>query len=384
MTSPDGITWTLRPAAADLAWRSVCWSPKRRVFAAVASSGTGNRVMTSPDGMAWTLRQTPVDNNWRSVCWSPELDLFFAVSETGTGNRAMTSPDGVAWTVLPTPANNNWTSVCWSPERMTFVAVSNSGTGNRAFSALGVPYSTGFHQIVGTERALHIGGHIMESGSRVSAVHAAAWRVIDGVSTPYAASRHSILYPKRHRLYARDVATGEERDLGIAEENPDAPGTFTLADVPLPDGVYEVEVRSDDAYWREARSRNVSTFRLRSGEEPTPELPAVVNLRSDMASDWRRVLTWSMAGDADDTAFAFGVWFGDESPVDISGPPTASLPRSRGLDHYQHYVRQTAPRWVAVAAFAGDHRGQPAEAFLEWDNARPDAPERQWAEERIR
>jgi len=39
---------------------------------------------------------------------------------------------------------------------------------------------------------------------------------------------------------------------------------------------------------------------------------------------------------------------------------------------------------VAIAAFTGDHRGQPAEAFLPWDDARPDAPERQWATERIR
>jgi len=73
--------------------------------------------------------------------------------------------------------------------------------------------------------------------------------------------------------------------------------------------------------------------------------------------------------------------FGDESPVDISGPPTVILPRARGLDHYQHYYfRQTAPRWVAVAAYFGDHRGQPAEAFLPWDAGEPDAPARQWAE----
>ena len=86
----------------------------------------------------------------------------------------------------------------------------------------------------------------------------------------------------------------------------------------------------------------------------------------------------------DPEPFAFGVWFGDESPVDISGPPAAILPRTRGLDHYQHYFRQTAPRWVAVAAFAGDHRSQPTELSLEWSDARLGTPERQWATERIR
>jgi len=87
-----------------------------------------------------------------------------------------------------------------------------------------------------------------------------------------------------------------------------------------------------------------------------------------------------VAGDPGDEAFAFGVWFGDESPVNISGPPSAIMPRSRGLDHYEHYFRQNAPRWVAVAAFDGDHRGQPAEVFLSWDAGAPEAPARQWAE----
>jgi len=249
--------------------------------------------------------------------------------------------------------------------------------GNRAFSAFSAPSLFGLHHIAGTERASHAGSHRLEVGG-ATAVHAAHWRAIDGVSTCYAAFRHSILYPKRHCLFARDVASGEERDLGVAEEV--TPGTFTLADVPLPDGVYEVEARSDDAYWRDARSRNVTTFRLRSGEEPAPELPSVVNLTAGMTSDWWRVLSWSMAGDQGDEAFAFGVWFADVSPVDISGPPTTPLPRTRGLDHYEHYFRQTAPRWVAVAAFEGDARGQPAEVFLPWDTGAPDAPERQWAE----
>jgi len=223
--------------------------------------------------MTWTLRQTPADHNWRAVCWSPEQGMFLAVAESGTGTRAMTSLDGIHWMLSPTPADNNWTSVCWSPELSLFAAVATTGSGNRAFSATIAPSVFGLHHIVGTERASHADGHRLEIGHGAS-VHAARWRVIDGVSTCYAASRHSILYPKRHRLFARDVATGEERDLGVAEES--APGTFTLADVPLPDGVYEVEARSDGAYWRDARSRNVSTFRLRSGEEPAPELPAVV------------------------------------------------------------------------------------------------------------
>jgi hypothetical protein len=52
MTSPDGITWTARNAAADNNWSGVTYGGPAgsELFVAVATSGTGNRVMTSPDG----------------------------------------------------------------------------------------------------------------------------------------------------------------------------------------------------------------------------------------------------------------------------------------------------------------------------------------------
>jgi hypothetical protein len=137
MTSPDGITWTARTAAADNNWQGVCWSPERGLFVAVAWSGAGNRVMTSPDGLVWSIRTSVPDNEWSFVCWSPDLRLFVAVAQngTGTGNRVMTSPDGITWTARTTPADNVWKSVCWSPERRLFVAVSQNGTGNRVMTS---------------------------------------------------------------------------------------------------------------------------------------------------------------------------------------------------------------------------------------------------------
>jgi hypothetical protein len=47
MTSPDGVNWTIQVSAANNTWRSVTWSPALNLFAAVASSGVGNRVMTA-------------------------------------------------------------------------------------------------------------------------------------------------------------------------------------------------------------------------------------------------------------------------------------------------------------------------------------------------
>ena len=135
MTSQDGIVWTLRTSAADNDWRSVCWSPELGLFCAVASTGGGNRVMTSPDGIVWTLRTSAADNQWFSICWSPELGLFCAVASTGSGNRVMTSPDGISWTSRTSAADNTWYSVCWAAEPGLFCAVSYSGAGNRVMTS---------------------------------------------------------------------------------------------------------------------------------------------------------------------------------------------------------------------------------------------------------
>jgi len=135
MTSPDGINWTIRTSAADNNWYAIAWSPELRLFAAVAYTGTGNRVMTSPDGINWTSRTSAADNSWMAIAWSPELGLFAAVASSGTGNRVMTSPDGINWTIQTSAADNSWRAIAWSPELGLFAAVAYSGTGNRVMTS---------------------------------------------------------------------------------------------------------------------------------------------------------------------------------------------------------------------------------------------------------
>jgi len=135
MTSPDGVNWTLRASAADNDWTSITWSPEFGLFAAVAITGVGNRVMTSPDGVNWTIQVSAADNDWTSITWSPELWLFAAVAMTGVGNRVMTSPDGVNWTIQVSAADNDWNAIAWSPELGLFVAVAGSGVGNRVMTS---------------------------------------------------------------------------------------------------------------------------------------------------------------------------------------------------------------------------------------------------------
>lgn len=124
ITSPDGINWTFRTAAADLVWSSVAWSPTAGLFVAVGRTGA-ERVMTSPDGVTWTL-QTSFGYLWTSVTWSPELGLFVAVADS-VGGAVMTSPNGIVWT-LRTGTSGEWTGVTWSPELSLLAVVGSNDT----------------------------------------------------------------------------------------------------------------------------------------------------------------------------------------------------------------------------------------------------------------
>jgi hypothetical protein len=137
MTSPNGFTWTRRVSPADNNWHSVCWSPERNLFVAVSALSTADparRCMTSADGINWTLQTTP-ERRWRSVTWAAEIGLFVAVADDGTGDRVMTSPDGVTWTPRESAADNNWFSVVWARELGLLVAVSTTGDGNRVMTS---------------------------------------------------------------------------------------------------------------------------------------------------------------------------------------------------------------------------------------------------------
>jgi hypothetical protein len=118
MTSPDGITWTSRSAAADNRWYSVTYG--NGLFVAVSYDRT-NRVMTSPDGINWTSRTAASDDEWLFVTYGN--GLFVAVSWTGT-NRVMTSPDGINWTSRTAASDDEWLFVTYG--NGLFVAVTTN------------------------------------------------------------------------------------------------------------------------------------------------------------------------------------------------------------------------------------------------------------------
>lgn len=87
MTSPDGITWTSRTGGVSYNLHSVAWAPGLDIFCIISDT---NNFLTSPDGINWTLRTNAVNRNWYDVCWSPDLGWFAAVGTSGTGDRVMT------------------------------------------------------------------------------------------------------------------------------------------------------------------------------------------------------------------------------------------------------------------------------------------------------
>lgn len=124
-TSPDGYTWTARPAptaATPSTWRKVIWVDALGLFVAVADTGTA-RVMTSPDGEAWTIRSTSVIGF--DVSWSPTLNRLVVIGYTAP--FAWHSADGVTWTAGSGMTSRTWVGVCWSTEQSKYVAVGYGG-----------------------------------------------------------------------------------------------------------------------------------------------------------------------------------------------------------------------------------------------------------------
>jgi hypothetical protein len=96
MVSKDrGLTWTAKttPAAANAVdWRSITYDATSNVFVCVGQTGTNRVMIGTGDGENWVMGQSAASNNWRGVCC--EDGICVAVASTGTGNRVMTSGVG--------------------------------------------------------------------------------------------------------------------------------------------------------------------------------------------------------------------------------------------------------------------------------------------------
>ena len=105
----DSVSANITPAPfvatgypADQQWEAVAYGSGK--FVAVASSGSGNRVMTSTNGTYWTLRTSASDGNWQGITYAD--NQFVAVGS----NAVMTSPDGITWTSRTAPTGE-WQAI---------------------------------------------------------------------------------------------------------------------------------------------------------------------------------------------------------------------------------------------------------------------------------
>lgn len=134
-----GTTWTARTYPAENSWVGVAYG--NNLFVAIASSGTGNRVMTSPDGITWTIRTTPAgDNVWAAITYGDGKFVAVGAPNVNNANSVMTSPDGINWTLrVPGNTTSQWVGITYA--NSTFVAVAQFGTVRAMTSPDGITWT---------------------------------------------------------------------------------------------------------------------------------------------------------------------------------------------------------------------------------------------------
>jgi hypothetical protein len=174
----------------------------------------------------------------------------------------------------------------------------------------------------------------------------------------------------------RHVVTSQGFFLGFIDEDDDPKELFNI---PLPDGVYEVEVRPHQYFWENCRSRKVTTLVVKSGVIGSTGLPVIQNLRRDVVA-FASQIKWKITEEYAPGAFQFGLWFSPTTPVDTSGPPDQTVGYSSEIGEYQYTHNQTGNEYVALAAFTATQLGPVAEIYLPWDIIPPISPPDQSAQ----
>jgi len=105
------------PGGSSNQWASVAFGAG--LFVAVARGGAGTRVATSPDGITWTARTAAAIREWAGVTFVESSEgggFFVAVASEGVISSVMTSPDGITWTLHNAASAANWIAVCSEPQ----------------------------------------------------------------------------------------------------------------------------------------------------------------------------------------------------------------------------------------------------------------------------
>ena len=176
---------------------------------------------------------------------------------------------------------------------------------------------------------------------------------------------------------ARNAATGQTEELGFIPV--DAPEK-KLENIPLADGVYEIQARPSDLFWQDCHCRKLLTLKVGDGGTEITGLPVIQNLRREISPlNFQSVLKWNIVAEYAPADMRFAIWFSDTTPVDTTGQPDITINYFDGQGDYQTNYTQTAECYAAVAAITDTEIGQIAEIHLSWSTIPPISPPNQAA-----
>ncbi len=189
--------------------------------------------------------------------------------------------------------------------------------------------------------------------------------------------------PERNNAYtrtgwhiiARNTATEQTEELGFI---PADVSEKRLENVPLADGVYEIEARPSDLFWQDCHCRKLLTLKVGDGGTEVTGLPVIQNLRREISPlNFQPILKWNIAAEYAPADIRFAIWLSDTTPVDTTGQPDITINYFNGQGEYQTSYTQTAECYVAVAAVTDTEVGQVAEIHLPWTIISPISPPNQ-------
>ena len=179
------------------------------------------------------------------------------------------------------------------------------------------------------------------------------------------------------RIIARNTATEQTAELGFIPA--DVPEK-KLENTPLADGVYEIEAKPSDLFWRDCRSRKLLTLKVGDGGTEVTGLPVIQNLRREISQlNFQPVLKWNIVAEYAPADMRFAIWLSDTTPVDTSVQPDITVNYFDGQGEYQTTYTQTVDCYGAVVAITDTEVGQVSEIHLPWTTIPPISPPNQTA-----
>ncbi len=155
-----------------------------------------------------------------------------------------------------------------------------------------------------------------------------------------------------YRLFALNLATGEEASLGFLP----ADGPLTLDDVALADGDYEIRVRADGCYWRDARYTTAYSLSIEGGEIVAP-LPSITGLKYSRGTE-SLMISWTwLTASGTQTPQDFAIWTDTSLPVDTSSEPMQTVAALAPGGYSTTIPDEVEAFYVAVCARRDDRKG---------------------------